>query len=167
MTVASVISEIYQENLHILFIPLCTYPWLPQSWASWVGLQSPPMAMWQKWITFSAHCLSSWEAPISGNSPSLRVCAVLFAHDPLLSGTSWSDMTLVHFPMGAEQVIFLLQPLSLSLNELFFSLFYFIKAECYSIPWGPVLEAWLWDKVRILKFHRLEFHFLWRPGQVT
>lgn len=66
--VTSVISEIYQENLHILFIPLYTYPWL----------QSQPMARWQKWATFSAHGLSPWEAPIPGNSPSLRVCAVLF-----------------------------------------------------------------------------------------
>lgn len=127
-----------------LFISLCIYPWLPQGWASWVGLQSPPMGRWQKWITFGAHGLSSWEAPISGNSPPLCVCAVLFAHDPLLSGTSWSDVTLVHFPMGAEQVTLLLQPLSIFLNELLLVYLISSKQNVITFPWGPVLEAWLY-----------------------
>lgn len=70
-----------------------------------------------------------------GKSASLCVCAVLFAHDyPLLSGLSWSHMTRVHFPMGADQVIPLLQPLCLSVNELFLTYLISSKQNVISFP---------------------------------
>lgn len=66
------------------------------------------MARWQKRTAFSAHNLSPWEVSISGNSPSLCVCAVLSADDyPLLSGPSWSDMVRRYIPSwGEDQVTF-------------------------------------------------------------
>lgn len=136
--VASVISEIDQENLHILLVPvvhpLTGFPkvgFVSWGWRDhlWWRRRSGQLSVCRVWAL--------GKLPFLETLLCVSVLSVLpMTASPLLSGPTWSDMTQVYPP---QQYI--------RCKELF--LFDFFQAECGSSPLGPSLGSLVvWDKVR-------------------
>lgn len=137
--VALVILEIYQENLHILLVPIHgaspKLGLLSSGWGGhlWLGGRSGPLSVHTTWALGKVQFLET-----------LLLCVSVLSFLPMTTlcflgqaGQIWSGGTF--HPGEKIRWTFLLQPLFLSLNELLM-LFDFYQ----SIMWFHSLEAKSW-----------------------